>query len=492
MKKFILFVCTSVFALIAGAQTTITLAPNSWEIDKDVFNYNLQGAQKVSAGEWKAGDVISIEFTGTSNAAVSGLSIILVDQSEAADWWKELCKSEALSDVEAGGDVVYSGEITLTADVVTPSAVNLVFSTPGSDVKVTEEVTLTFSAFEVKKPGEVESPTESISLNDLGAGWDATYDAATQTISYEKEWVGKGWWLGGADLSNFASITVNFEAVAFQGKLVVERTDGTSLSAEFAAGATSVKCALSGDLTDIAQIYIQNGAIGDLVLTEAFYTKKGFDEGGEEGGEGGDTPEVEPVFTLTMPSTMFEAQYDDKENPDKITGYVAKIDMDVEELMIKTGDIVAIAFDGSFNVPVTGISPAIIDACEATAYWGEISGWDWVQLDAAANAPINKTAKIKITKDAQSTTIVACIPVQGGNGEEEIKFTKTGDPTAVKAVASNAFAVNGGMVFSKGEITVYNIAGKVVATASKTLNVNSLNAGVYFITAPEGTIKFVK
>ena len=488
MKKFILFVCASVFALIAGAQTTITLAPNSWEIDKDVFNYNLQGTQKVSAGEWKAGDVISVEFTGTSNAAVSGLNIILIDQSEAADWWKELCKSEALSDVEAGGDVVYSGEITLTADVVTPSAVSIVFSTPGSEVKVTEEVTLTFSAFEVKKPGEVESPTESISLSELGTGWSSSYNADTKTITFDDAWTGRGWWLGDVDLSNFASVTVEFEAASFGGKLVVQRVDETMIEKNFEAGATSVTCALSGDINHISQIFIQSAAAGDLVLTEAYYTKKGFEEGGEEGGEGGDTPEVEPVFTLNVPSTVFTAEYKD----DVISGYTAKIDLDVEELMIKTGDIVAIVFDGSFNVPVTGISPAIIDACEATAYWGEISGWDWVQLDAAANAPINKTAKIKITKDAQSTTIVACVPVQGGNGEEEIKFTKTGDPTAVKSVASNAFAVNGGMVFSKGEITVYNIAGKVVATASKALNVNSLNAGVYFITAPEGTIKFVK
>ena len=492
MKKFILFVCASVFALIAGAQTIVTLTPNTWTID-GVNNYNFQAGKKVSAGEWKAGDEISVELKGTCDVAVSGLNFSLVDQSDAAGWWKVLY-SEALSvsEVEAGGEVSYSGKITLTADVVTPSGVNIVFSTPGTTEETTGEVNLTFSTFEVKKPGEVESPTESISLSDLNTGWSSSYDANTKTITFDDAWTGRGWWLGDVDLSNFASVTIECEAASFGGKLVVQRVDETMIDKDFEAGATSVTCALSGDISHISQIFIQCAAAGDLVLTEAFYTKKGFEEGGNEGGEGGDTPEVEPVFTLTIPSTVFEAQYDDTENPDKITGYVAKIDIDVEELMIKTGDIVAIVLDGSFNVPVTGFSPAIIDACEATAYWGEISGWDWVQLDAAANAPINKTAKIKITKDAQSTTIVACVPVQGGNGEEEIKFTKTGDPTAVKSVASNAFAVNGGMVFSKGEITVYNIAGKVVATASKTLNVNSLNAGVYFITAPEGTIKFVK
>lgn len=50
----------------------------------------------------------------------------------------------------------------------------------------------------------------------------------------------------------------------------------------------------------------------------------------------------------------------------------------------------------------------------------------------------------------------------------------------------------GGMVTSAGEIVVYNVEGQVVATASQNFNVNSLAEGVYFITAQEGVIKFVK
>lgn len=489
MKKFILFVCASVFAMMAGAQTIVTLNVNSWPND-GVTNYNLQGSKKVSAGEWKTGDVIVVEFSGTSDVAISGMSIVFIDQSQEAGNWKVLSGYESLSDVEANGEITYSGEITLTDDVVTPSGVNLVFSTSGSTEEISGQATLTFSSFVVEKPGEQVSPTENLSLADLSTGWDASYNSETKTITYEKEWVGKGWWLGGADLSDFASITVKFEEAPFQGKLVVERNDKTSISADFAAGATSVKCALSGDLTDIAQIFIQNGAVGDLVLTEAFYTKKGFDEGGEEGGDIGDP--VDPIFTFTVPTTEFEAQYDDAENPDKITGYVAKIEMDVEDLMLKTGDNVELFFDGSFNTNVIGISPAIIDACEATNYWGEISGWDWTQFNAEAKAHINITARVTITKDAQSNSIVVCVPVQGGNGEDVIKFTKTGDPSAVKAVSTNSFSVVNGIVTSKGEITVYNIAGKPVASAQKSLSTKNLQSGVYFIVAPEGTIKFVK
>lgn len=63
---------------------------------------------------------------------------------------------------------------------------------------------------------------------------------------------------------------------------------------------------------------------------------------------------------------------------------------------------------------------------------------------------------------------------------------------AVEEVAASAFAVENGVVASAGEIVVYNVAGQVVATASKNFEVKSLGAGVYFITAQEGTIKFVK
>ena len=60
---------------------------------------------------------------------------------------------------------------------------------------------------------------------------------------------------------------------------------------------------------------------------------------------------------------------------------------------------------------------------------------------------------------------------------------------------TDEFTVENGVVSSAGEIVVYNVAGQVVATAYKNFEVKSLDslyADVYFITAQEGTIKFVK
>lgn len=77
------------------------------------------------------------------------------------------------------------------------------------------------------------------------------------------------------------------------------------------------------------------------------------------------------------------------------------------------------------------------------------------------------------------------VEVEGGHPCPE-------EQDAVKTVSADKFAVVDGMVYSAGEIVVYNVVGKVVATAFQAFNVNSLEVGVYFITAQEGTLKFVK
>ncbi len=187
-----------------------------------------------------------------------------------------------------------------------------------------------------------------------------------------------------------------------------------------------------------------------------------------------------------MPTTTFEAEYKD----DEISGYTAKIELGVNDLMLKKDDVVSLVFNGSFNADVLGISPAVIDQWEGKGYWYELSGWDWTQFDSKANQKINITANVTLTTDAETTAILVCIPVQGGNGETEIVFTSVKTP--IEEIDSNSFSIENGMVYSAGEITVYNVAGKLIATASQVFDVNSLQAGVYFIVAQEGTIKFVK
>lgn len=137
-----------------------------------------------------------------------------------------------------------------------------------------------------------------------------------------------------------------------------------------------------------------------------------------------------------------------------------------------------------------------------TVTMDSIPSWaTYIQVIAAFNDNTNQsfgftgaTATINVA-DLNFTTLKQLYIQCGGTGNislSSIAFEEAGTGTAINTVENAAFAVEGGMVASAGEIVVYNVAGQVVATASQNFNVNSLAKGVYFITAQEGIIKFVK
>lgn len=116
--------------------------------------------------------------------------------------------------------------------------------------------------------------TLELTLADLGSGWgNATYDAATKTITYVDAWTGKGWWLGDVDYSKYDEAVIEFEPTTFDVKLVVEYvSDGAQSSdATVMAGATKVTCPLNETYKNaVKQIYIQNSAAGSLTLKAAY------------------------------------------------------------------------------------------------------------------------------------------------------------------------------------------------------------------------------
>lgn len=86
-------------------------------------------------------------------------------------------------------------------------------------------------------------------------------------------------------------------------------------------------------------------------------------------------------------------------------------------------------------------------------------------------------------------TVLAFMAVTGSS------FCQNSDEittNTAEEVESYDFAVVDGIVYSAGTIAVYDVAGKLVTTASQEFNVNSLAAGVYFIGAKEGAISLVK
>lgn len=116
---------------------------------------------------------------------------------------------------------------------------------------------------------------ENLTLSDLGAGWDSSYDSATKTITFNSAWTGRGWWLDGKDYSAYNEVVLNFEAVAFTVKLVVEYSNEEVVSSEgYAdAGVTSITIPLDPTgKSNVKQIYIQTSDAGTLTLKEAYLT----------------------------------------------------------------------------------------------------------------------------------------------------------------------------------------------------------------------------
>jgi len=133
--------------------------------------------------------------------------------------------------------------------------------------------------------------TVALDLSDLGSGWSSSYDATTQTITYESAWAGRGWWLGGKDLySSYESVVLEFEATPMAVQIVVENfgDDGSTINQDLTgktyveAGSTSVSFTFTENEKNCAQIYLQAAETGSVKLTKAYYVVKGT---GEETGD---------------------------------------------------------------------------------------------------------------------------------------------------------------------------------------------------------------
>lgn len=155
-----------------------------------------------------------------------------------------------------------------------------------------------------------------------------------------------------------------------------------------------------------------------------------------------------------------------------------------EEGFLK-GDYVSFSVSGVASHDIAKLQVVLIN----DSYEG-VSEYVTIAENVKEGDEINFTKKLALTGATDVCKLSVTTTDEAIEGVETI--TVTAKNVAVDEVASSAFAVVGGMVYSAGEIVVYNVAGKAIASAFQAFNVNSLAAGVYFITAKEGTIKFVK
>jgi hypothetical protein len=130
------------------------------------------------------------------------------------------------------------------------------------------------------------SLTASANVNILSSfgtsGWDSSYDATTKTVTYDKSWTGRGWWLAGegtdyTDYSDYSSIVIEFaQPLEAYAQIVIEYADSSigdkgSVSSGESAGAEKVEAEFDAvGKKAIKQIYLQSSAAGTIVLKDAY------------------------------------------------------------------------------------------------------------------------------------------------------------------------------------------------------------------------------
>lgn len=122
--------------------------------------------------------------------------------------------------------------------------------------------------------GEVQN--KELSLTNLNAGWESSYDAATKTITFNGEWKARGWTLNNMDVTPYKDIYFEFASiptkvlVSIDGKDAGEATEGTELIIPLTGVST------------INELLIKTDIACSLVLKKAEFRLKDGGQGGEE------------------------------------------------------------------------------------------------------------------------------------------------------------------------------------------------------------------
>ncbi len=99
------------------------------------------------------------------------------------------------------------------------------------------------------------------------------YDAATKTITFEKEWGWVNWWFGDKDYSEYDEFVLEFEPVEYTVQIAIEyNNDVESAAFQAQAGESKVVATLDpAGKKSMKQLAIQNSKPGKLVLKAAYF-----------------------------------------------------------------------------------------------------------------------------------------------------------------------------------------------------------------------------
>ena len=491
MKKLFLFLGAALFSLgVSATEYNVTIS-DALIYPKNNNDIDITPMLNLGENLLKAGDEINVTVKGYFSVDIQDVLYVgIVDNSQAADYWTPL------SDMEYSGISMEAGAVANGTECEATVTIPLIADAITSE-KIIVRLMLKLSAKVQRNLGD--NPVKLRATFEELSAVAAEYPIEMPTGKFQ------------ADGTKQFKMEINFETAEVLKKddilnLTISGTfnaDVYRIAVMVFEGATEVLPWTEKAFKASKDVEVE-GVVIPIVMTNAFSEKTGklsvtvvYSPGSvEEGGNGETVPDgvsflktgeeahdpVELAKKDYTDVTLAYNQYADPANYQFIEASVAT--------GVQVGDYVTFSVKGESDTSFT----KMIAYLRNPDGYSAISAQVVVAQNVAPNGEVTFEGVVEATSAAATCDLVFEITDEATEGTSiTIKEGSSSGPgTAIDGVATSAFAVVGGMVYSAGDIVVYNVAGKEVAKASKAFNVNSLAAGVYFITAPEGTIKFVK
>lgn len=475
MKKILLFLGGALLSLgLSAAEYNVKVNSVSLSLNAGTGNYeaNYEFTDQIDVAALQSGDVITFSMNGKLDQDVSSITFgTVVDNSKTAtpQWWQEIGGDWTTSISASNKAVNGSTSITLTA---TPNSgcdkivVSMQIAGPIAGV---EKVSFKDADdnYDPKTYNVTVSGDYALTLNDAKDGYQAVINVTEQMGLSES--------LNPTDVINIevegyvdqeiSSITVvvidgNWNQIVAWGPYTAAVKAGqvsTTVATEVSKGAAS-----TATLSVVLAVQPVIDGVSEIKFTK------------EKGGTTPESPYVDPIL-----GELQSLWGDGNAVAGKTMTFAAS----------NTG-IGFANYNGGFDLSAYTQIVVSLTEFPAWAEYGQIVVMD-VNDESNTFSFDGAVATIDVSKIQANVKqlYLQC----GGTGDvtlESIEFSN--EPIAAVNEVESDFAIQNGMVYSAGEIVVYNAVGQVVDSASQEYNVASLAKGVYFISAQEGTIKFVK
>lgn len=478
MKKLFLFLGAALFSLGVSAQEIYEVTVDNWDFELGEKAENNVEITKQLPALLKEGDMIYLHVKGYFDKPIIGVGVTcIVDNSGATEgedgkpnYWIQLSewKTENLGGVTAE-KTLFDEEtlIELNKDATSTSKIVIRMCPRTEDETVTSiKMRPTLDGFVEGKTYELAVPSATFG-SDGGSNYKYQFDCSTDEAIVVNDIV---------KISLEGTFNQDIDGLNF----MIFDKGGSEIMAWTARAFTAQK---DKEVSGTFEFTMKNDVEGTDIQVAVFIA--GYDESKTiKFLKKGDT-EHDPVELAQKEYTNVTLSANVWTDPTPGSNYQYKENIATD---VFGGDYVTFSIKGNSDSDFE-----LLRAYLQNDKYSAISEYVEVAKNVTKDGSVEYNGTLTVSSASDVCVLVLEVPSEAEEGSSiTIKEGSSSGPTAIDEVATSDFAVEGGMVYSAGEIVVYNVAGKVVATASQSFNVNSLAAGVYFISAQEGTIKFVK